>query len=411
MKPDVALVNAGELVTLGSDSRDSLGIVEDGAFVIAGGEIKWVGETRELWEKSFGKPRRIVDADGMLVTPGFVDPHTHLLFAGSREDELERKISGADYISILKEGGGIQRTIKETRKAPLGAVVRQSRDRIGELKKNGVTTVEVKTGYGQDLRSETKLLRAIRRLMSTENVELVPTFLGLHARPPEFESNHEYVRYAIDVMLSAVAKLKLKPTFSDCFCENGVFSAEECSKYLRASKALGFRLKAHADEFSDSGGAGLAARLRCVSADHLGNSSSEGIEDMAQKGVTAVLLPGTSLYSGIGYADARKIRDAGCDIALGTDLSPNSWVESPQFVMGLACAGMKMTPAQALRGFTVNAARAVGRTDVGRLVPGCKADFVVHRLPSYRFLPYRMGGRYVETVFKDGVEVYSSLGE
>jgi imidazolonepropionase len=249
-------------------------------------------------------------------------------------------------------------------------------------------------------------MNAISALSRIEKMDLVPTFLGLHASPPEFKRSVDYVRYAINVMLPAVASLK--PAFSDCFCEEGVFSREECLKYLRASEALGLRLKIHADEFGDSGGASLAARIRCVSADHLGKSAREGLEKMAERNVVAVLLPGTSLFSGIRFADVKTVRDAGCEIALGTDMSPNSWIESPQFVMALACAGMRMTPAEVLRGFTVNAAKAIGRADIGRLAPGYAADFVIHRLPSHRFLPYRVGGDYVERVFKGGVVVHSA---
>lgn len=405
MKPDLALINIGELVTM-SGRSDSLGIVEDGALVVAESKVVWVGSTKEYTKKSFAKPRILIDAAGGLVTPGFVDPHTHLLFAGSREDELERKISGESYISILKSGGGINRTIRDTRRASLKTLIGQSRDRINQLRRNGVTTVEVKTGYGQNLQSEVKLLNAVSMLSKIEKMDLVPTFLGLHASPPEFKRRDDYVKYAIDVMLPAVASLK--PAFSDCFCEEGVFSKEECLWYLRASEALGLRLKIHADEFEDSGGASLAARTCCISADHLGKSGREGLEKMAEKNVVAVLLPGTSLFSGIRFADAKAVREAGCEIALGTDLSPNSWIESPQFVMSLACAGMRMTPEEALRGFTVNAAKAVGRADIGRLVPGYSADFVLHRLPSYRFLPYRVGGDYVERVFKGGVVVHSA---
>ncbi|MDV3277980.1 MAG: imidazolonepropionase [Nitrososphaerales archaeon] len=406
MKPDLVLVNAGELVTLGANDESSLGIIEGGAMVVRGGRVVWTGTTKELRRKTFARARKTVDAAGMLVTPGFVDPHTHLVFAGSREDELERKIRGESYVSILNAGGGIVRTVKETRKASLAKLVAEAQGRLRQLVRNGVTTVEVKTGYGQDLRSETKLLNVVKRLSRTEKVELVPTFMGLHAKPPEFGSAKEYVDYVLDVMLPAAARLK--PAFADCFCEEGVFTRDECSRYLRASKALGLKLKIHADEFADSKGASLAAETGCVSADHLGNSEQSGVEMMARRGVVAVLLPGTSLYSGIGYADARMIAGAGCRIALGTDLSPNSWVESPQMVMALACNAMKMTPADALRGFTVNAAKALGRDDLGRLVPGAPADFVVHELPGYRFLPYRVGGGYVSTVFKGGVEVYAS---
>jgi len=410
--PDLALVNAGELVTCqgkGETAEEQLGIVRDGALVVEGGMVAWVGTTRELERKTFGKPRRKVDAQGGLVTPGFVDPHSHLLFAGSREDELELKAAGESYASILKSGGGIQRTVRETRKAPAEKIAGESARRLGQLVANGVTTVEVKTGYGQRASDELKMLDAIGLLRKTAGVELIPTFLGLHATPPEFKNSEEYASYAVREMLPAVSEATVRPWFSDCFCEVGVFSNGDCSKYLRASRKLGLALKIHADEFSDSGGASLSAQLGCVSADHLGKSSMSGVRAMASKGVVAVLLPGTSLYSSIPYADARGIIRAGCTVALGTDLSPNSWIESPQLVMSLACVGMRMTPAQALLGFTLNAAKAVSRSDIGSLDVGSAADFAVHALPGYRFLPYRVGGHYVRDVFKRGRKVYASM--
>jgi imidazolonepropionase len=409
--PDLALVNAGELVTCpgkGETAEEQLGIVRDGALVVEGGRVAWVGTTRELERKTFGKPRRKVDAQGGLVTPGFVDPHSHLLFAGSREDELELKAGGESYASILKSGGGIQRTVRDTRKAPAERIAKESAQRLWQLVANGVTTVEVKTGYGQRTSDELKMLDALGLLSKAARVEMIPTFLGLHATPPEFKNSQEYVSYAIREMLPAVSGATVRPRFSDCFCEEGVFSNGDCSKYLRASQELGLALKIHADEFSDSGGASLSAQLGCVSADHLGKSSTSGVRAMASEGVVAVLLPGTSLCSSIPYADARGIIKAGCKVALGTDLSPNSWIESPQLVMSLACVGMRMTPAQALLGFTLNAAKAVSRGDIGSLNVGSLADFVVHALPGYRFLPYRIGGHYVSGVFKRGREVYSS---
>ncbi len=384
-----------------------LGLIEDGAMLVDSGKVVWVGTTKEFRRRSGGKPRKIVDARGMLVTPGFVDPHTHLVFAGSREDELERKSAGESYAEILASGGGIAKTVKETRRATLEQIVEQSRGRLAQLVSNGVTTVEVKTGYGQDIKSELKLLRAIEVLSEDGDAELVPTFLGLYATPAEFKSPREYVDFVVKEMLPAIAAFRKKPLFSDCFCETGVFSRDECARYLRTSARLGFGCKIHADEFTDSGGASLAAEAGCLSADHLGRSEEAGLRMMGKKGVTAVLLPATSLYSGIGYVDAKKVMKSGCAVALGTDLSPNSWVESPQFVMGLACSALRMTPAQALLGFTAGAARALGREDIGKLEVGSRADFVVHDVPTYRFLPYRAGGRYVRAVYREGKRVYS----
>ena len=404
--PDLFLLNAGELVTC-DGGGGGLGIVEGGALVVERGRVAWTGTTKELKRKSLGKALKTVDAGGGLVTPGFIDPHTHVAFAGSREDELERKMSGETYVSILADGGGIQKTVRDTRDASAKKIAAESASRLGQLLANGVTTAEVKTGYGQRTKDELKMLQAIELLRKTSEVELVTTFLGLHASPPELKDPGDYVDYAIRDMLPAVGRAVPRPAFSDCFCEEGIFSPEDCSRYLKASRELGFQLKMHADEFGDSGGAALSAELGCTSADHLGHSNPEGIRAMAKEKVAAVLLPGTSLYSSIGYADARGIIEAGCSTALGTDLSPNSWIESPQVVMSLACTELKMTPAQALLGFTANAAKAVAREDIGSLKVGAMADFVVHSVPSYRFLPYRVGGSYVRRVFKRGREVFT----
>lgn len=411
--PDLALINAGELVTCsgaGQTAEERLGIIEDGALLADGGRVVWVGTTGELRRKSLGKTRRTVDARGSLVTPGFVDPHTHLAFAGSREEELERKSAGESYTSILASGGGIQKTIRDTRASSAGRIASESMERLAQLVANGVTAVEVKTGYGQNTREELKMLDAIGKIAKTTDAEVVPTFLGLHARPPEFKDNGVFVERTIRETLPAVARARVRPAFSDCFCEDGVFSRDECLRYLRCSREVGLPLKIHADEFSDSGGASLSAELSCVSADHLGRSDLAGVEKMAKSGVVAVLLPGTSLYSSIPFADARGIMKTGCAVALGTDLSPNSWVESPQVVMSLACTGLGMTPAQALLGFTTGAARAISRSELGSLAVGSSADFVIHALPSFRFIPYRLGGHYVRRVFRRGREVHSMPG-
>lgn len=398
----IAIVNANELITF---SNEDGGIIEDGAMLIKDGRVEWVGSTNELKRIVKGKIR-VIDAKDKIVIPGMIDPHTHILFSGSREDEFEDRIMGKDYLSILREGGGILRTIRETRRASLDEIVNLARDRIRQMLTNGFTTIEVKTGYGQDLESELKLIKAIEKLSMLESVDLVPTLLALHARPDEFKDNREYLMYSINVILREVSKLQYKPIFSDCFCENGVFSRDECYSYLKASRELGFELKIHADEFSDSGGASLAAELDCISADHLAYSNEDALKELAIKGIVAVVLPCTSLYSRSKFADARLMIELGCRVALGTDLSPNSWVESPQFVMSIACNQLRMRPIEALKGFTLNAARAIKRNDIGRLDKGCKADFVIMNLRNHRFLAYRIGGNYVDSVFKDGEEVY-----
>ena len=331
-----------------------------------------------------------------------------MVYAGSREDEVELKARGVPYKTILDQGGGIYKTVRETADASLGRIVSESLDRLQQLIRSGVTTVEVKSGYGLTGEGEVRLLKAIRKLAGKSDAELVPTFLGLHAAPKDSVTK-EYVRRVVGEVLPLVAASPLRPAFTDCFCEAGVFSAGECTRFLRASKKLGILSKVHADEFSDSGGAVMAADEGCVSADHLGRSTGEGVEKMAQRGVTAVLLPGTSLCSGIPYADAAMISEAGCKVALGTDLSPNSWIESPYLVMSLACNALRMTPAQALLGFTRNAAAAIARRDIGMIRPGMRADFVIHPVAGHRSLPYRVGGSYSRRVFRAGREIFPRL--
>lgn len=410
--PTLSLIHAGQLLTIDSKQKDSegLGIIEDGAFIVKRGKFEWVGSTKEL-EKKTVKTDIQIDAKGFVVTPGFIDPHTHLIFAGSREDELERKIKGESYIQILKSGGGINRTIHLTRKASEEELIKLAISRINQLIRSGVTTIEIKTGYCQDLAGELKMLRVASRLQHAALIDVVKTFLGLHAVPPEFRNQKEYSEYVIKEMLPSVANSDNPPAFSDCFCEEDIFDRKICERYLKASSKFGLRLKIHADEFSYSQGAELAAEAGCVSADHLENSSLEGLKKMASRGVVAVLLPGTAFYSRIEMPDYRKIAGSGCQVALGTDLSPNSWIESPQLVMAIACLQLGMTVAKAIRAFTVEAAKALMLADRGTISAGMKADFVIHRFEDYRFFPYRIGGSYVDSVFKEGRMIYSSKEE
>ncbi|MDG6934115.1 MAG: imidazolonepropionase [Nitrososphaerota archaeon] len=412
MPPDLAVVNISQLVTNSKCSvgqtvdEDSLGIINDGAMIVDNGKITWTGSMQQYRALNLGKPGRLIDATGRLVTPGFVDPHTHLVFGGSREDEFERKLKGESYKQILDSGGGIKRTIMSTRESSVEALFDAAQSRLKQLISCGVTTIEVKTGYGQDLNTEEKILKVAQLLEEHSGIDIIPTFLGLHSTPPEYGSASDYTRYIIRDVLPKIATLSYRPVFSDCFCESGIFDQDLCRSYLKASSTFGFRLKIHADEFGASGGAELAAETGCTSADHLENSTEAGLLSMAERGVVAVLLPATALYSGIKPPDAKRIQKLGCTIALGTDLSPNSWVESPQLVMMLACTQMGLSPAQALSAFTFGASLALARDDTGRLVPGAKADFVIHEVPDYRFLVYRIGGQYVSSVFKSGVQIY-----
>jgi imidazolonepropionase len=401
----LSLYNAGQLVTMQKANEDDIGIIEDGAFIVKDGKFAWVGKTRELKEMGIHADMNI-DAEGLLVTPGFIDPHTHLVFAGSREDELDRKIRGESYIEILRSGGGINRTIAYTRKATESELLESSLSRLRQLIKQGVTTVEVKTGYCQDVQGEIKMLRVASQLTSKSGIDIVRTFLGLHAIPPEFSSSEDYSDFVIREMLPAIAKFN--PDFADCFCEEGLFSTSVCRRYLESSRLLGLKLKVHADEFSYSHGAELAAEVGCTSADHLENSSSEGLSMMSSKNVSAVLLPGTAFYSRIKQPDFKSIKESGCTFALGTDLSPNSWIESPQLVMAIACVQLGMRISEAVSAFTIGAAKALSLEDRGMISVGKIADFVIHRFRNYMYLPYRVGGNYVHSVFKRGNLIYSS---
>ena len=366
-----------------------------------------------------------LDATGKVVMPGFVDPHTHLVFAGDRADEFEMRVRGATYLAIMAAGGGIMSTVRATRAASLEEIVAQSRKRLDRMLAYGTTTAEAKTGYGLDLESELKLLEAIRILDETHPVDLVPTFLGAHAIPTEYRDRpDDYVDLVVEQMLPRVAERDLKelrdlrggkippvpsdpsvPFFVDVFCDEGAFTLEQARRILEAAKALGMGLKIHADEFSPLGGTRLAVELGAISADHLVCTPDEEIELLAKSDTIAVALPGTPF--GLGhrqYTPARRIIDAGGALALATDLNPGTcWCESMQFIVALACRYMAMTPAEAVAAATINAAHAIGLGDeVGSLEAGKRADIIVLDAPDYRHLAYRFGTNLVEAVIKRG---------
>jgi len=410
---DLLIENTNELVTLKGGSRkplvgkqmEELGIIKDGALAVKDGKILAVGKTSSV-EKRF-RAEETVDAKGKLVIPGFVDPHTHLVFAGSREDEFEMRLKGASYMEILRKGGGILKTVRATRQASERELVDKSMKTLDTMLAHGTTTVEAKSGYGLNLKDELKCLRVIKKLNEKHPVDVVPTFLGAHAVPAEFKGDTDgYVDTVIDKMIPEVTKQRLAE-FCDVFCEKDVFTVEQSKRILVKAKESGLRLKIHADEMTSFGGAELAAEVEAVSAEHLLFASEKGLGMMAKKGVVAVLLPAAafSLMSS-KYADARKMISLGVPVALGTDFNPSCWVENQQLVIALACREMRMTPAEALVGVTVNAAHAINRAhEVGSLEVGKKADIVVLDIPDYRFLGYRFGVNLVEKVVKEGTLV------
>jgi len=409
-KLDLLVVNAAELVTVSGEAQkprtgkqmQELGIIRDGGLAVKDGQIVAVGKTADITRAY--KAEDVVSANGKIVLPGFVDPHTHLVFAGSREDEFQMRIAGASYMDVLNAGGGILRTVRETRKASFEKLVEHGTETLDAMLEHGTTTVEAKSGYGLTTKDEVKMLEVVKRLNQLHSVDIVPTFLGAHAVPPEFDNNLQgYVSLVTEEMIPRVAEKGLAE-FCDVFCEKGVFSLEQTRRILTIGKNSGLKPKVHADEMSCLGGAELAADIGAVSADHLLFSSEEGIRAMADKGVAAILLPAAAFSLMTNrYADARAMIDCGVPVALGTDFNPNCWVENQQLIIGLACHFMKMTPAEAITATTINAAHAVSRADeVGSLEVGKKADIVLLDAPNHKFLGYRFGVNLVDKVIKNG---------
>ncbi len=407
---DLLIENANELATAEGGSgkplvgrqMQSLTIIKDAALAIRNGRIVAVDKTTKI-KSNFEAPN-IIDASGKTVIPGFVDPHTHLIFGGSREEEFEMRLKGAAYMEIHRRGGGILKTVRETRRASEGELVETCKKTLKIMLEHGTTAVEAKSGYGLTVEDEVKCLRVIQQLDKTHIVDIVPTFLGAHAIPPEYEKQPDkYVQLIIEKMIPIVSKHKLAE-FCDVFCEKGVFSIEQSRRILAAANKHGLRPKLHADELTSFGGAELAAEVSAVSAEHLLHASDEGLRTMAKSGVIAVLLPAAAFALMTGkYADARKMIDTGVPVALGTDFNPSCWVENQQLIIALACRQMKMTPSEALTASTINAAHAVNRAgDVGSLEPGKKADVLVLDVPNHSFLGYRFGTNLVEKVVREG---------
>lgn len=409
-KVDLLIVNANELITLEGGSQKprvgkqmrEIGVIHNGALAVKDGKIVAVGKTSEVTRVY--RASNIISANEKIVLPGFVDPHTHLVFAGSREDEFQMRVEGAYYMEILKAGGGILKTVRETRKASVEKLADIALKRLDVMLEHGTTTVEAKSGYGLSTKDELKILEAIKRANQLHCIDVVPTFMGAHAVPPEYSGNQQaYVNLIVEEMLPKVAEGRLAE-FCDVFCEKGVFSLEQTRHVLAAGKSYGLKAKVHADEMSMLGGAELAADIGAVSADHLLYSSDDGVKAMAAKGVVAVLLPAAafSLMSG-RYADARNMIECGVPVALGTDFNPSCWVENMQLVIAFACHFMKLTSAEAITAATINAAHAIGRAhEVGSLEIGKKADAIILNVPNHKFLGYRFGVNLVDKVVKNG---------
>jgi imidazolonepropionase len=415
MKADLLIHSAAQLCTVppheGGPQRGhrlgDLGVIEDGALACADGRIAAVGTTAEV-RADWWAPLEI-DASGRVVCPGFVDPHTHAVWAGDRADEFAMRIAGATYQEIMARGGGIMSTVRATRAASLRQLVSQSRPRLDRMLAHGSTTIEIKTGYGLTTESELGLLQAIAALQATHPATLVPTFLGAHAVPAEAKEDPDgYVDRVVEEMLPAAAAFPAPPAFCDVFCDEGAFTLAQSRRILQAACALGMGLKIHADEFAPLGGTALAVELGAVSADHLVCTPPHEVELLGRSNTVAVSLPATPFgLAHRDYTPARAILDAGGALALASDCNPGTaWCESMPFVIALACRYLRLTPAQALVAATLKAAHALGLGDqVGSLQVGRAADVLILDLPNVQHLGYRFGGNPVERVIKGGIPV------
>ncbi len=409
---DLAIVRCGELLTLGGRSvgprrrseMSEIGLIRDGVVAISRGKIVWVGTQKEYRRR--GRARREIDAEGRVVMPGFVDPHTHAVFAGSREGEWAEKLRGVPYLEILQRGGGILSTVEATRAASLKSLTERAETFLHKMLSCGTTTLEIKSGYGLDLSTEIKILKVIERLADRLPLDLVPTFMGAHAIPKEYSDRFEAYVYQVIEMLSTV---RSRARFCDIFCEEGAFGYDQSRRILEAAKRAGFEIKLHAGEFSDQGGVRLAAEFGAVSVDHLDHIQSEEIPLLAQSGAVGVLLPGVSHFlMAKQLPPARALIEAGVPVALATDFNPGSSpCLSMQEIIHLAVRDFKLSAAEAISAATINAAHAVGMGDqVGSLEVGKQADILILDLEHYEELPYFFGVNHAAKVFKKGKMVY-----
>ena len=398
---DVLVLNSNETITLDSpENENGLGIVDHGGVAIKQGKIVLAAST-DLLERKY-RAGRTIDVENEIILPGFVDPHTHLIFAGAREAEFQPRIEGVSYMEILRKGGGIIETVNRTRQASPESLFQFGQQRLDTCLESGSTTVEIKSGYGLREDDELKILRTVQRLREYHPCNIVPTFMGAHAVPPG-ETSSEFVLSIVNEMLPRVAQAGLAE-FCDVFCEQGVFDSVESKMILRKAAKLGLKLKIHADQFTDCGGAEIANKLHVTSADHLVHSPKNQLEQMAKTGVTPVLLPSSShsLMTGEN-ADARGMIAMGLPVALGTDFSPSNWMLGQLTVAALASRELRMNASEIIRGITINAARALGSEKrIGSLHRGKQADLVTLRAPNHRWIGYTYGERIVDNVLIGG---------
>jgi imidazolonepropionase len=411
-KATLLIKNIGQLITMEGEvprcgpAMRELGMIEHGGVAAAGEEILMVGKSDEVEGRSpLAHGCKIIDAQGAVVTPGFIDAHTHPVFGMTRETEFEMRLEGKTYMEIADAGGGIRASVRDFRQTPAEILQEKTRRRLDRLLAHGITTIEAKSGYGLSTEAEIKSLDIIRNLQTVHAIELIPTLLGAHEIPDEYRNKREaYIELVINEMIPAVMAQNLAE-FSDVFCEEGVFSVDESRRIQEAAGKAGLKLKFHADELKNTGGAELAVSMNAVSADHLMYISPAGIKAMAQSRTVAVLLPGTSFsLGGKQYAPARQMIESGVAVALSTDCNPgSSCTESLAMISSLAALHLKMTAAESISAMTVNAAAAVDRAGrIGQLIPGRQADIVIWDMADYRELPYHYGVNLATRVIKRG---------
>lgn len=419
MSGNTIIKNASQLVTCsgfkakqGKEMSD-LHIIDDGAVVIEEGIIKVVGKTEDVLNGIDDADLNIaefdiIDAAGKAVLPGFVDSHTHFVFSGYRADEFSWRLRGDSYMEIMKRGGGILNTVKATRAAKKEELIKTGLKRLDSMVSFGVTTVEGKSGYGLDHSTEIKQLEVMEELNRDHPVDIVGTFLGAHAVPEDYKGREDaYIDYMINTVIPEVTDRNLAQ-FCDIFCEKNVFSVEQSRRLLLKAKENGLKIKIHADEIVQLGGAELAAEIGAVSADHLLQASDKGITDMAQAGVVATLLPGTAFSLKEPYAKGRYMIDKNCAVALATDLNPGScFTESIPLIFALATLYMNISIEEAITALTINGAAAIDRADTtGSLDVGKIGDVIILEYPSYKFIPYHIGVSTVEKVIKMGKLIF-----
>lgn len=402
LKQLVTVRTNGQPRKSGRDMRD-IGVLENASVLMEDGVITWVDASGSK-HPALNDDATIIDGAGRIALPGFVDSHTHLVFAGSRENEFAMRAEGATYQQIAEQGGGILSTVKATREATKRDLKKRAQKHLDGLLKHGTTTVEIKSGYGLDADSEIKMLEAIHELSDEHYATIIATFLGAHAIPPEFKTApDDYVQLVCDRMMPYVAKRSLA-TFCDVFCEKGYFSVEQSRHILKKARDLGFKIKLHADELASSGGSALAAELKAVSADHLEHIDENGISGLKKAGVVATLLPGVSFFLNHGYAPARKLIDSGVPVAIASDFNPGSCMSfSMPLMMTIACTHMGLTPEEAIAAATINGAAALDLSaQYGSIEVGKKADIILYDVPNYRYLVYHFGVNHASMIIKHG---------